>query len=91
MWKKIIGYILIAVSVLIIVVGVSSRFYKTPYCERVIENYEQDPANYEYEYIGEFKNPNGACYNNFTAIKLVSNLIILGFGVYFIRSIKKRI
>jgi len=91
MWKKIIGYILIIISVLIIVAGISSRFYKTPYCERVIANYEQSPASYEYEYIEEFKNPSGSCYNHFTALKLVSNLIVFGFGVYLIGEPKKKI
>jgi len=91
MWKKIIGYILIAVSVLIIVVGISSRFYKTPYCEGLVKSYRQNPTDYEYKYIKEVENPNGSCYNHFTAIKLISNVIVLGFGVYLVKKGKQKV
>lgn len=90
MWKKIFGYILIAVSILFIAGGISSRFIKTPYCERVIADYRQNPVRYEYAYAEEVKSPDGACYNHFTAIKLVSNLVIFGFGVYLIGGNKKK-
>jgi hypothetical protein len=88
MWKKIIGCILIISSALFIIVGVSKDFNKTPYCEGLIANYKQNSTSYEYEYIKEVKNPNGSCYNHFTVIKLMSNLIVLGFGVYLSRKKK---
>jgi len=91
MWKKIIGYILIITSVLFIVVGISSRFYKTPYCERLIADYRNNPVGYEYTYINEVKNPGGQCYNHFTAIKLMSNLIVLGCGIYLASNHKTKI
>lgn len=88
-WKKIFGYVLIATSILFIVVGLSGRFYKTPYCDHLIANYRQNPSGYEYEYVGEVKSPNGQCYNHFTALKFVSNAIVFTFGFYLLKSNKR--
>lgn len=91
MLKKIFGYFLIISAVFFIVLGIASGYGKSPYCSQLISNYKQDSFRYAYIYEKEVKNPNGSCYNHFTAVKLISNLIMLGWGIYLIQANNKKV
>lgn len=71
------------------VVGFYTTFNKSPYCEWLAEQYNNPYHDYTNEYIEEFKNPSGECYNRFIKKRLSTNLISLGIGMYLIGKGKK--
>lgn len=83
-WKKLLGSLMIITSSFIIFVGLTTSFNKSPYCEWLAEKRDSSNEYYVNKYIEEFKYPSGQCYNRFLKKRLLSNLIVLSFGIYLV-------
>jgi len=84
-WIKLFFYIIIVSSIVHILWGFYDRYERQAFCNNLLQTALNKENKELLNYIAENEAPGGLCHSKFTGLRLMADVAMIGYGVYWLR------